>query len=180
MRFYFTLLLIFNSVVSALSQNLNFRDTIGLKMLLCSKAWIRYDVKKDSTFSDSIVDSIRFYPNGSFYKLSRSKADSIDIFLLHEIITGKWSLGGTGRISRTDSATNSVSLNMEFIDNNAIIIWKYVLIDGHRIKGSKFGKRMGNLDEPFISHNLNVGWHMIDIWQARRQRRKVKPRSHGF
>ncbi len=55
--------------------------------------------------------------------------------------------------TRNDTATDCINIVGITIHGNATSIWDFVLIDGHRTKGSKLGKRSGNLDEPFIKES---------------------------
>jgi len=178
MKNLFALFFILLSLGILSAQNLNFKDTNGLKILLCSHTWYRYYVNTDSTFSDRVMDSLKFYMNGSFYNKSILPEDvSNDIFRRTEIITGKWHMGNTGKVLQGDSATNCIIIEMNYTRNNALILLRSALVDGHRIKGTKRAKLCGNLDQPFIAYSYwdtGIFWNRREIWQPKRQLKKPK------
>ncbi len=171
-------LFILLSIGTLTAQNLNFKDTNGLKALLCSHTWYRYCVNPDSTFSDRVMDSIKFYKNGTMYKSPKPKDDTSYWFMGDYIIGGMWYFNGTGRVSTKDTATNCIFIDVEYIkDKMHTIFYSFSLFDGHRMKGTKMGKRSGNLDEPFIGRGgthcyLDCG--MSHIWQPHHEFKKPK------
>ena len=180
MKKLFPLFFILLSLGTLSAQNLNFKDTNGLKALLCGRAWICYGLNPDSTFSEKVMDSIKFYPNRTLYISSRPKDDSTDELLLPVPLRGNWSFGSTARAARTDTATNCININMPstaFGNTHGIGYYVYALVDGHRIKGTKRGKIIGNLDEPFLVSsgiNASIYWDRHYVWQQPRQLKKEK------
>ena len=165
--------------VGALSaQNLNFKDTNGLKTLLCSHTWYRYYLNPDSSFSDRVMDSIKFYPNRTFYESARPKDDSVELSLPTYIATGKWYLGSMGRATRGDTATDCISINLQFTNSHNFIIWNsFTLVDWNRIKKIKLGKMFRNIDFPFLGNRGDhaiMSWDIKCVWQPRRQFKKPK------
>ena len=160
------------------AQNLNFKDTNAIKTLLCSHAWIRYAVNPDSSFSDRIMDSIKFYQNGSFFESPKPKNDTIEWYLPAIAITGRWYLGSVGRASRSDTATNCLSINLEYYNNNHNNIWhSFTLVDGHRINNTKLGKMLGKIDNPFLGDRGDhtfISWNIHQIYQAPRKIKTAK------
>ena len=169
--------------VGALSaQNLNFKDTTALKTLLCSHTWIRYYVNPDSSFSDRVMDSIKFYPNKTFYESARPKDDNENFALPSYIKTGTWVLGSTGKASRGDTSTDCISVNLKCVrDNSHMVLSSFSIVDGHRISNSKLGKILMISAAPFLG---NIGEHeamSLDIhaiWQAPRQFKQPKKYPH--
>ncbi len=161
------------------AQNLNFKDTTALKTLLCSHTWIRYYVNPDSSFSDRVMDSIKFYSNHTYFKSAKPKDDSTGngLFFSKVITSGNWHFKSTGKVARTDSATNYISISTSFeTKKNTFNIYGYNLIDGHRLHGSKMGKLTGNLEVPYIVYD-DSGWlSILILWQALRQ--KNHPKKH--
>ncbi len=167
---------------SLMSQNINFRDTNGLKVLLCSKMWIRYYINTDSTFLENVMDSIKFYSNGTFYKSGRPQNDTNDKYLPTLSIKGNWFLGSTSRTSRSDTATNCIQIVTKTFNRatQGTFIQDFVLIDGHRIKGTKNGKRVCNIDEPLIEETYlltGINWNRHLIWQPRRKFKNIRHHS---
>lgn len=175
MKRLFILFLILFSVCSIRAQNLNFKDTNSLKSLLCSHAWTRYAVNEDSSIADRIIDSIKFYPNKTFYESPRPNDDMLDWPHHGEPISGKWSLAGTGQTPRDDSAANYINIAMESPGKLAgdKLLWKLVLIDGHRKRGSKFVKLNRVQDEPFILYSYyspgGIFWDGHHVWRVPKQ-----------
>jgi hypothetical protein len=185
MKKHLALLFILFSLGSLSAQNLNFKDTNGLKTLLCSKTWIRYALNADSSFSDKILDSIKFYSNGTYYKSGRPKDDTIhydkDLFIT--INTGKWTFGSTGRASRSDTATDCINIDSHWSSNGGWAGWPLILLDGHRIKDTKHGKISGNIEKPFILRgggDKGADWDRRILWQPRRQFKKTATHSNGL
>jgi hypothetical protein len=180
MKKLFTLFFILLSVGTLSAQNLNFKDTNGLKTLLCGYAWIRYDVNPDSSVSDKIMDSIMFYPNGNYFKSARPIDDTADDWFPTRKTTGTWRLGSTGKISKGDTSTNFIILVLEWKASDiAYKVEDFVFINGNRIKGTKFGKKNGISDKPFLlmtSIQTGIDWDRRQIWQPRRQIKKAKPK----
>jgi hypothetical protein len=160
------------------AQNLNFKDTNGLKTLLCSHTWYRYSVNADSTFSDRIMDSIKFYKNATVNKSARPENDTLGNGGPIVIFMGTWSFAGTARAARSDTATDCISIDVKYIkDKTHWIFSSFELFDGHRMKGTKLGKRSGNTDKPFIGMggtHSDFDCNMSDIWQPRREIKKAK------
>ncbi len=179
MRKYLALFFFLLSLGTLSAQNINFKDTNALKTLLCSHTWIRYYVNPDSTFSDKVMDSIKFYPNGRLYRSRKPKDDTSYCYIANIAITGSWHFASTAKVSRSDTATNCISMDGAYIkDKYHIIFYSFSLFDGHRMKGTKMGRRSGNLDSPFVgvggTHDeLDCG--MSHIWQSPRPIKKAKP-----
>ncbi|HTA28653.1 MAG TPA: hypothetical protein VK809_12750 [Bacteroidia bacterium] len=179
MRKYFTLLFILLSVGTLSAQNLNFKDTNGLKNLLCSHTWYRYSINSDSSFSDRFMDSIKFYNNHTYYKSLQPKEDTIyKHYFPNSVITGKWHFLSTGKLLRSDSASDCMSIQLVYEQQkNMYNIYKFVLIDSHRISGSKRAKISGNLSTPFLTtqySDASPDCNRQAIWQPRREFKKAK------
>ncbi len=178
MKKIFPLIIILFSVDLSSAQNINFRDTNGLKALLSSKTWIRFEINADSTYSDRIMDSMRFYPNGEFYKSARPKGDSTDWYFPAKIMTGKWAIGATGKISPKDSAANCINVEADCpVGKDVTMDELLVLVDGHRIKSTKILKIKSRLDGPYIvcrAIESGIFWNKRDIWQPNRQFQKIE------
>ncbi|HTA28652.1 MAG TPA: hypothetical protein VK809_12745 [Bacteroidia bacterium] len=178
MKKYSALFFILFSIGTLSAQNLNFKDTNGLKNLLCSHTWYRYSINPDSSFSDRVMDSITFYKNGTLFKSQKPKYDSLYYEFGNYPIPATWHFSSTGRVSSSDSATNCISLDAEFIkDKMHILLSSFCLFDGHRMKGTKMGKRSGNIDKPFIGMggtHSDFDCNMSDIWQPSRVMKKAK------
>ena len=160
------------------AQSLNFRDTIGLAKLLCSKEWYCYRLNPDSSFSDKIIDTIRFFPNKTWRESRSPICDSTsywDKAVLSYLCAGKWYFGSTGRVRRSDSSSNFITLNVE-IYLKGTAFFPYLLVDGHAIKESINGKSCGNLDGPFILAYCCIRWDKRFVFQPRRQ--ITKPKNH--
>jgi len=177
MKKHFVLFFILFSVNALSAQNLNFMDTNGLKTLLCSKTWIMYYLNTDSSFSNKIEDSIKFNDNGTWVQYARPKDDSMNEYLYPILVKGTWKIGPTAKTSRSDTATDCININVIINFAKGIGIDEYILVDGHRIKGSKNGRNSGNLAEPFLIDfgvRKNLGWDRRYIWQPRREFKKAK------
>ncbi len=177
MKKLFAILFILFSIGTLSAQNLNFTDTNGLKTLLCSHTSYRYYVNPDSSFSDRVMDSIKFYPNRTYYESARKNTDSADWFLPKDISTGTWFFGGTGKIRRSDSASNCININLKFTKRNGIILSAFTLVDWQRIRDTRYRKISGNLDQPFLVYTYygnGIDWDKREIWQPRREIKKAK------
>jgi hypothetical protein len=181
-RYYLSLFILF-LVGTLSSQNLNFRDTNKLKVLLCSKSWIRYHINEDSTFSDKVLDSFKFYPNNTYFKSARPKDDTSDKYLSTFPINGIWFFGSTAKVSRADTMTNCIQIITQIFNprSNGTIIRDFILIDGNMLKDSKNKKRTISLDEPFIAECFRltgIKWDRRLIWQPLRIYKKPRSNKH--
>lgn len=180
MKKHFAVFFILFSVFTVSAQNINFHDTNGLKTLLCSKTWMRYYINPDSTVSDSVMDSIKFYANGSFYKSAKPQIDTLNWFLPSQIIAGRWYFGSTHRGSSKDTASSYIDLHMQLTRGEGTFGWEMNFFDGHKIKGTRWGRLSHNLNQPFIAMQyFKFGdYNVLQIWQAPRQPEKTKSKSH--
>jgi hypothetical protein len=156
------------------AQNINFKDTTGLKNLLCSHKWIRYNINADSSFSNNISDSIVFYSNGTFYKSAEHKIDIVPAYIHDPIFTGKWHFGSTGKILHGDTITNCINIGMKILRKQDTGTRYLILIDGHKLKGTKLEKMCGNIDGPFIAwwdSEYGFEFNRYEIWQPARQKK---------
>ena len=164
--------------VGALSaQNINFKDTNGLKTLLCNNTWICYIVNPDSSFSEKVVDSIKFYPDGTWYQCAKSKGIAADAWFLDVPLSGKWVFDSAIRASDQDTIINCIGINMQAkYRDGGIGFYHYTLIDGHGIKGTYRAEIVGKLEGPFIVSGgiREIYWNKRDIWQPKRQPKKPK------
>ncbi len=176
MKKLLTLFFILFSVGVLSAQNLNFKDTTALKTLLCSHAWIRYYLNPDSTFTYRIMDSIVFYKNGTYFESARPADDTAPNFLLYQITKGTWKIGGTARVSRDDTATNCVNIDMvqHTRSSDGFGYFSCNLVDGHRVNGIRYGKMLVKSDMPFIANAWASSWNNYWIWQPYRQPKKSK------
>ncbi len=172
MKRLFILFLILFSVCSIRAQNLNFKDTNSLKSLLCSHAWIRYAVSEDSTISDRIMDSITFYPNHTFFQSARPSDDrDLDWIVPKRVIRGMWGFSGTAKASLKDLETDCVNVSMVESNKASSITlqWRLALVDGKRIRSSKFTRAGNVLGQPFIVYSFiqrGIEWDIEHIWRV--------------
>ena len=170
--FFFTLF----SLGALSAQNLNFLDTNAIKTLLCCKHWARYNLNPDSSFSENISDSIVFNANGTFHKSAEHKISATPDFVHDPVFNGKWHLGTSGKVIANRSTTFYIYIILDISKNMAIKQRQLMLVDGYRLKGSKVGKMMGNIDNPFIAWwdiEKPSSFKKYEVWQARRDFKKV-------
>ncbi len=153
------------------AQNINFKDTNGLAKLLCSRTWVQYTLKSDSAFSKKIHDSLKLYPDRTFYNVSCPdiyKSDS-ERYSLSEIDRGFWNFGEKRKIKVKETTIDIIMVDILCMDGSGYL--NCALVDGHRIKGTKAGKLFGNINGPFLLPFLHKGgiiWDKRWIWQPKR------------
>ncbi len=183
MRIKLTLVSIFLLGNIAQGQYINFKDTNALAKLLCSHAWICYDLNRDFTFSDKIFDSIRYYPDRTWGLSSHSKNDTSDCEGGYYKFIGRyWYFGETGKVWKNDSVIDKIVVNgkghLAYPDYGEGGM-TFTLIDGLRLKNTEVGKWCGNILAPFlISDFVCAGISRRFLWQAPIQFKKNKSNNH--
>jgi len=177
MKKILTLFFILFSFGALSAQNLNFKDTTAIKTLLCSKHWIRYNINPDSSFSQNISDSIVFNANGTFHKSAEHKISATPDFVHDPVFNGKWHLGTSGKVVANNSTTSYIYVILDISKNTAIKKRELLLVDGHKLKGSKVARLSGNIDKPFLAWwdiEKPSSFKKYEIWQGRREFKKEK------
>ncbi len=183
MRIKLTLVSIFLLGNIAQGQYINFKDTNALAKLLCSHAWICYDLNPDFTFSDKIFDSLNYYPDRTWALSSPAPINASDSDCGHfKFIGNYWYFGERGKVFKKDSAIDEIDVNGR--GHLGIPVYgeggmEFTLIDGLRLKNSEVGKWCGNIQAPFlISHATCAGISRRFLWQAPIPFKKNKSNNH--
>ncbi len=124
------------------------------------------------------MDSVTYKINGTWYQSGRPEEDDSENTVYHtKPIRGTWKIGSTGKMTRNDTATDCISIVWVSIDEHGYGYFNYVMVDGRRIKNSKCGKILGNINGPFIidrNFHTQEGWDRRDLWQPKHQFKKPK------